>query len=115
MEFYCADNFFPDLLLIPLNAFEQIQWCSTTGDQQALLYKESKSSLLDNGDALLKLINHGVKGLSKYTPVTEVVRTGGGLKQGGITGVFATVGASGRSRGRFLATLEGRLPGIMAV
>ena len=41
MEFYCVDNFFPDFLLIPLNAFEQIQWCSTTGDQHAFLYKKS--------------------------------------------------------------------------
>jgi len=80
MELYCfADNFFPYLLLIPLNAFEQIQWCSTTSDQHAFLYKESKS-LLENGDAALKLIKHDVKGLSKYTPVIEVVRTGNGLK-----------------------------------
>ena len=33
---------------------------------------------------------------------------------GGDNGDFATVGASGRSRGRFLATLEGRLPGPVA-
>ena len=79
MEFYCVDNFFPDLMLIPLNAFEQIQWCSATGVQHAFLYKESKS-LLDNSDAALKLINHDVKGLSKYTPVIEVVRTGSGLR-----------------------------------
>ena len=79
MEFYCVDNFFPDLLLIPLNAFEQIQWCSTTGVQHAFLYRESKS-LRENSDAALKLINHDVKGLSKYTSVIEVTRTGNGLK-----------------------------------
>jgi len=79
MEFYCVDNFFPDLLLIPLNAFEQIQWCSTTGVQHAFLYKESKS-LRENSDAALKLINHDVKGLSKYTSVIEVTRTENGLK-----------------------------------
>ena len=33
------------------------------------------------------------------------------LKLGEDNGDFATVGASGRSRGRFLATLERRLPG----
>ena len=79
MEFYCVDNFFPDLMLIPLNAFEQIQWCSATGVQHAFLYKESKS-LRDSSDAALKLINHDVKGLSKYTSVIEVTRTENGLK-----------------------------------
>ena len=79
MEFYCVDNFFPDLMLIPLNAFEQIQWCSATGVQHAFLYKESKS-LLDNSDAALKLINHDVKGLSQYTSVIKVTRTENGLK-----------------------------------
>jgi len=59
MEFCCVDNFFPDLLLIPLNAFEQTQWCSTTGVQHAF---------------------HDVKGLSKYTSVIEVTRTENGLK-----------------------------------
>ena len=78
MEFYCADNFFPDLLLIPLNALEQIKWCSTTGAQHALLYRDN-DSLRENSDAALKLINHDVKGLSKYTSVIEVIRTEDGL------------------------------------
>ena len=37
------------------------------------------------------------------------------LQVGEDNGDFATVGASGRSRGRFLATLEGRLPGLVQV
>ena len=79
MEFYCVDDFFPDLVLIPLTAFEHIKWHCTTGNQHAFLYKENES-LLKNADAALELINHDVKGWSKYTPVIEVVRTGNGLK-----------------------------------
>ena len=42
----------------------------------------------------------------KFVQLLRIARVGGGDN-----GDFATVGASGRSRGRFLVTLEGRLPG----
>ena len=45
VEFYCADDFFPDLVPIPLIAFERIKWCSTTGHKHAFLYKETASLL----------------------------------------------------------------------
>ena len=51
-----------------------------------------------------------------YTKVRMVyLKTPRHFKVGEVNGDFATVGASGRSRGRSLATLEGRLPGILGV
>ena len=49
--------------------------CAVAGSPAALTYGRAADREPATG-----AINHDVKGLSKYTPVIEVVRTGSGLR-----------------------------------
>ena len=65
--------------------------------------------------AIARLMDPGVTGGIADRAIFQICEVGVSLVVGEDNGDFATVGASGRSRGRFLARLEGQLPGLVGV